>query len=316
MLAVDQEWKAWLDKNLARRCDPAELYRTMRTHGFTVTTIQALMGDAYPTGIDSTEPPPPMDYQAIANVLAREGAQPPAQRFDTDLLQLYTIPDFLTPEECERVIAIAKASLRPSLVTHSNGDDAFRTSETCDLDRSGDAFVKYIDEKIAQRLGIRVPYSEAIQAQRYSIGQEFKAHHDYFSPYLDVYEKFVGDAGQRTWTFMIYLNDTPKGGGTHFLHLLTTPSTPSKAWQSSGTTFSPMARPTAIPCTTVCRWKQVKKSLLPSGSARMPTGRCFTTDPSEQLPANTLTNGILSPSLFTGWIPTWHHSKTNCSTLA
>ena len=219
MLAVDQEWKAWLDENLARRCDPAELYRTMRTHGFTVTTIQALMGDAYPTGIDSTEPPPPMDYQAIANVLAREGAQPPAQRFDTDLLQLYTIPDFLTPEECERVIAIAKASLRPSLVTHSNGDDAFRTSETCDLDRSGDAFVKYIDEKIAQRLGIRVPYSEAIQAQRYSIGQEFKAHHDYFSPYLDVYEKFVGDAGQRTWTFMIYLNDTPKGGGTHFLHL-------------------------------------------------------------------------------------------------
>ena len=218
MLAVDQEWKAWLDENLARHCDPAQLYRTMRANGFAVTTIQQLMGDAYPTGIDSTEPPPPMDYQAVANVLTREGAQPPAQRFDSDLLQLYTIADFLTPEECEQIIVITKTDLLPSTVTHSNGDDAFRTSETCYLDEVRNPLIKTINEKIAQRLGIRPPYSEPIQAQRYSIGQEFKAHHDYFSPYLDVYEKFVGEAGQRTWTFMIYLNDTPKGGGTHFLY--------------------------------------------------------------------------------------------------
>ena len=219
MLAIDQEWQNWLDGNLARRCDPAELYRTMRTNGFSIATIQAMMGNAYPTGIDSTEAPPLLNYQAVANVLEREGAHPPAQRFATELLQLYTIPDFLTPEECERIVELTRRNLRPSDVTHSNGDNAFRTSETCDLEMDDDGFAPQINEKIAQRLGIRLPYSEAIQAQRYQVGQEFKAHHDYFSDYMDVYEKFAGQAGQRTWTFMIYLNDTPKGGGTHFLHL-------------------------------------------------------------------------------------------------
>jgi prolyl 4-hydroxylase len=51
------------------------------------------------------------------------------------------------------------------------------------------------------------------------VGQEFKAHTDYFEPNTDEYVKFAGDRGNRTWTFMIYLNETKKGGGTNFVKL-------------------------------------------------------------------------------------------------
>jgi prolyl 4-hydroxylase len=72
------------------------------------------------------------------------------------------------------------------------------------------------DRKISRTLGIRLPYSEGIQAQRYDIGQQFKAHTDYFEPGTGEYSKFADDRGNRTWTFMVYLNEGMGGGGTKF----------------------------------------------------------------------------------------------------
>ena len=45
-----------------------------------------------------------------------------------------------------------------------------------------------------------------MQGQRYEVGQEFKAHTDYFEPSGADFAKFCAVAGQRTWTVMIYLN--------------------------------------------------------------------------------------------------------------
>ncbi len=218
MSAQDAEWQHWLQDNLARNCAPIELYQIMRTHGFSVSTIKIMMGTAYPTGIELSEGKSDIDHLAISKVM--DNAKPfQINKFDSDLIQLYTIEDFLTEDECEKIIQLTESQLRPSTVTHSNGDYAFRTSETCDLESTNDSFVTYIDEKIAQALGIRLPYSEPIQAQRYAVSQEFKAHHDYFLPDTEIYKKFAATLGQRTWTFMIYLNATPKGGGTQFAHL-------------------------------------------------------------------------------------------------
>ena len=219
MSASDIEWKNWLNENLKRRCAPADLYHILRTNGFSADVIKAMMGNAYPEGIELTEARLDIDYLAISKTLENCKAIQ-LRKFETDLLQLYTIENFLSADECEPIISLAESKLRPSEVSHSNGDYSFRTSETCDLESAGgDSFIKYVDEKIALALGIRLPYSEPIQAQRYAIGQEFKAHHDYFPPNTEMYEKFAGKLGQRTWTFMIYLNSTPRGGGTHFLHL-------------------------------------------------------------------------------------------------
>ncbi|MBK8452713.1 MAG: 2OG-Fe(II) oxygenase [Thiofilum sp.] len=222
---LDPEWLNWVQHNLERRCAPSDLYKIMREHGFSVAVIKAMMGEAYPTGIEATETLDPkntdIDYLALANPpLCQFTPDLTPKRFDNDLLQLYTIESFLSPEECEHLIAVSEEHLKPSQVTHSNGDERFRTSETCDFTQVSDpAFVKYIDEKISQTLGICLPYSEPIQVQRYDIGQEFKAHHDYFAPNTNVYEQFAGEMGQRTWTFMVYLNNTPQGGGTKFVDI-------------------------------------------------------------------------------------------------
>ena len=49
--------------------------------------------------------------------------------------------------------------------------------------------------------------------QYYLEGQEFKEHTDYFEITTTWYDQ---GKGQRTFTFMIYLNDVSKGGETEF----------------------------------------------------------------------------------------------------
>jgi prolyl 4-hydroxylase len=218
MQNVDSEWQEWVDTNLARGCDTQELHNIMRNNGFATDIIKQMMGDSYPSEPSQENNDNPIDYLALSQTMDKHLEKTGAVPLENDALQIYTIDNFLTAEECERLVTLTEAGLQPSTVTHDNGDKAFRTSETCHLDPNN-AFVKYIDEKIAQTLGVNPSFSEAIQAQRYAIGQEFKAHHDYFAPDMDIYSDFTEQMGQRTWTFMIYLNDTRQGGGTHFPYL-------------------------------------------------------------------------------------------------
>ena len=64
--------------------------------------------------------------------------------------------------------------------------------------------------------GIDPAHGEPVQGQRYEVGQEFKAHTDYFEPGGQDFVKYCSVAGQRTWTFMIYLNEVEAGGATRF----------------------------------------------------------------------------------------------------
>ena len=64
--------------------------------------------------------------------------------------------------------------------------------------------------------GIDPAHGEPLQGQRYDVGQEFKPHTDYFAPDGTDYATYCSVAGQRTWTFMIYLNAVEAGGATRF----------------------------------------------------------------------------------------------------
>ena len=66
-------------------------------------------------------------------------------------------------------------------------------------------------------MGINSSYSEIIQGQIYEIGQEFKVHTDTFEG--AAFEEHTKERGQRTYTFMIYLNDVEEGGETEFPEL-------------------------------------------------------------------------------------------------
>ncbi len=137
------------------------------------------------------------------------------QRFPRQEIELCILKNFLRPEECERLITLIDQKRRPSTIADPNGDDYFRTSETCDLDHH-DPFVTEIDDRICNFADIDRKYGEPLQGQRYAVGQEFKAHTDFFDPNGVDFEKFCSVSGQRTWTFMIYLNEPEAGGATRF----------------------------------------------------------------------------------------------------
>ena len=149
--------------------------------------------------------------EAAAAVARRDGVQ----RVPSAKLDLFVKRGFLSPEECVAIIALIERDRRPSTVSDFNGDEAFRTSETCDLPPSN-ALVDEIERRIADFIGIDPRFGEPLQGQRYAVGQEFKAHTDYFEPRGEDFAKYCAEAGQRTWTGMIYLNDVEAGGATRF----------------------------------------------------------------------------------------------------
>jgi prolyl 4-hydroxylase len=208
--ALDESWKGWLKENIERGCSRTELVGILRNHGFSLSSIRENMGEAFPSQapVSHSEPLP----------VPRLVRNPPAKlrKVDTDALDLYTLDDFLSPKECDRLVALINHHLRPSTVTIENTEKTFRTSRTCDLSLLKSPVALGVDAKIAKTLGIRLEYSEGIQAQRYDVGQQFKAHTDYFEPGTAEYARFAGERGNRTWTFMVYLNDGVEGGGTRF----------------------------------------------------------------------------------------------------
>jgi prolyl 4-hydroxylase len=153
----------------------------------------------------------PYDQMVIDSMMAHPGVQ----RVPSPKLTLFIKREFLNPEECATVIERIDRHRRPSTLANYNGDTGFRTSETCDLDAE-DPFVRAVDERIAAFSRLNPLYGEPMQGQRYEVGQEFKAHTDYFEPQSVDYEKYTSVAGQRTWTVMIYLNDVQAGGATRF----------------------------------------------------------------------------------------------------
>lgn len=145
-------------------------------------------------------------------------SQPRVQRVPNRDLTLFIQRDFLTAGECAGLIERIDAERRPSTIADANGDGYFRTSETCDLDPA-DPFVAMIDAKLAAFAGIDPAHGEPIQGQRYTVGQEFKAHTDYFEPKGADYATYCSIAGNRTWTLMVYLNEPAAGGATRFVRI-------------------------------------------------------------------------------------------------
>ncbi|WP_299192039.1 2OG-Fe(II) oxygenase [uncultured Erythrobacter sp.] len=137
------------------------------------------------------------------------------QRVPHPKIELFQTRNFVSADLCEALITLIDKDRRPSTIADSNGDDYFRTSETCDLAPTEPA-VQQLEASLASLNSIDPKLGEPCQGQRYDVGQEFKPHTDYFTPNGADFEKFCATSGQRTWTFMIYLNAVEAGGATRF----------------------------------------------------------------------------------------------------
>ena len=225
---MNQSWRDWIKENIDRNCTPMSIYDVLRKSGFGLGAIRMGMKDYAPKVLTTDSEGRDASgrtrrYDTLADCAVTRCEADGLEPFKHDKLQIYTWRNFMSDEECDKMVALTNSNLRKSTITTPKNaagyDDSFRTSETCFLDQVKDDFVSEIDTRIARGLGISTKWSEPIQAQKYSVGQEFKAHTDYFEPGSDEYSRFCSQMGQRTWTFMIYLNEGCEGGHTKFKHL-------------------------------------------------------------------------------------------------
>lgn len=162
---------------------------------------------------------PGSDPRALAElgreVSARLDRHGQATRIETERLEIYAVAEFMSAEECARMIALIDADVRPSTALKGKPGAIIRTSHTCRLD-GADPFVGGIEQRIAALAGIDLAFSETIQGQRYQPGQYFKLHNDYIAADQSYSAAFEQEGGQRTWTGMVYLNDVAAGGQTGF----------------------------------------------------------------------------------------------------
>jgi len=127
------------------------------------------------------------------------------------------VNNFLTPEECKEIINMIDSNHERSQVVEGGTDRSAvsesRTSSTSNLSPDN-PLISRVHQKIADYLGIEKKYGESLQGQLYEVGQYFKPHNDFFSG--SAYDKHCKVSGNRTHTFMVYLNDDFEGGGTNF----------------------------------------------------------------------------------------------------
>ena len=142
-------------------------------------------------------------------------SRPGVQRLPSNKAEIFQLRNFAGGELCQRLIDLIEADRRPSTLADAGDDRYFRTSETCDLDANAPA-VGELEKMLFDLNGIDPAHGEPLQGQRYDVGQEFKPHCDYFNRGGQDWDKYCSVAGQRTWTFMLYLNDVEAGGATRF----------------------------------------------------------------------------------------------------
>jgi prolyl 4-hydroxylase len=165
---------------------------------------------------------PIADQAALARVGAavrqRLENDPSVHRVAVDRAELFAVGQFLSGEECAHLIAMIDRVARPSATYDPQTGQKYRTSYSGDVD-SADSFVRMIERRLCDLLGIDIAYGETVQGQRYQPGQEFQAHYDWFDTNATYWPGEIRRGGQRSWTAMAYLNDVAEGGATVFGHI-------------------------------------------------------------------------------------------------
>ncbi len=113
----------------------------------------------------------------------------------------------LSDEECDELIKLSKDKLKRSKIGNSREVDELRTSSSTFIEEAENDVVARVEKRISQIMGIPNEHGEGLQILNYKIGQEYKAHFDFFSSNV---------SNPRISTLVMYLNDVEQGGETYF----------------------------------------------------------------------------------------------------
>jgi prolyl 4-hydroxylase len=116
----------------------------------------------------------------------------------------------LSDEECDELIRLSKDRMQRSKIGNTREVDNLRTSSGMFFHEGENDVVTRIEKRLSQIMNIPVEHGEGLQILNYKIGQEYKAHFDFFSSA----NKPVSNP--RISTLVMYLNDVEHGGETFF----------------------------------------------------------------------------------------------------
>lgn len=145
------------------------------------------------------------------------------EKLNIDKAEIYIYRNFLSEKECDEYRELIIKGKQPSRTTDPKTGkieiNDFRTSSTYHFSSSE------LDDKICKALNIDSSFGETLQGQHYDESQYFKLHTDYFEEKSAEYHLNCKNRGNRSYTFMIYLNEPEEGGETNFplLNLSITP---------------------------------------------------------------------------------------------
>lgn len=128
---------------------------------------------------------------------------------------VFAVDQFLTPIECQFLVAVASDSFGPAPVVGKGAGEvsASRTSSTCYLSRED---LPDLMRKVSLLTGKPIEHCELPQVGRYLPSQQYLQHFDAFDTSSEDGRRFASNGGQRTITVLIYLNDVMRGGATRF----------------------------------------------------------------------------------------------------
>jgi prolyl 4-hydroxylase len=151
-------------------------------------------------------------------VRGRLADNPRVYKVPTDEAEIWAVGEFFTAEECARLMAIIDAVAQPSRAFDAEYSSGYRTSYSGDVDPN-DPFIRKLQRRIDDLLGVDPATGETIQGQRYLPGQQFQAHTDWFPANTPYWEQEKDRGGQRSITAMAFLNPVEEGGTTDFPRL-------------------------------------------------------------------------------------------------
>jgi len=146
---------------------------------------------------------------------------PPVPQMIRETPRVQVIKQFVPPAVCDWLIAQAQGRLsRATIYDNDTGgmtEDGRRTNTECDLDIETCGVLTFVIR--ARIAAITRRHDQAMEVPKvlhYSPGETFAAHFDYLNPAEPAFANQLANRGQRTDTFLIYLNDDFTGGETHF----------------------------------------------------------------------------------------------------
>ena len=149
---------------------------------------------------------------------------PPPPELLSESPRIQVLDGFVSPAACGWFIAAVMDRLsRATIYDRATGgttEDQRRTNSQCDLGvEIGGVMTFVVRGRISAVTGRQDAAMEVPKVLHYRPGETFAEHYDYLNPAEPAYARELAVRGQRTDTFLIYLNDDFSGGETYFPEL-------------------------------------------------------------------------------------------------